>query len=217
MTIKKSKAIYEIEEKMQDLAEGSLRCKVLECTKNFKFSWIQLGQFLVTVYNDKRYKEWGYSTFEFYCKKEVGIRKETALKLLRSYYFLEKEEPELLKEDYLKDTSAGQVPLLDAINTLRLAKQNRNINEEGYNKLKNQVLTEGRDEQEAKKSFRSLLESFREDEPEVAREKRRIAVVKRMVSTLNSLKIEVEVSKLLSPQLVNSLDVIIKKIEKELA
>ncbi|MFH0840129.1 MAG: hypothetical protein V1883_03840, partial [Candidatus Omnitrophota bacterium] len=81
----RTKSIEKIEQKMQDMDENSLRYQILEKVKNFKISWISLGQALYSVWKDKLYKEWGYMTFEAYTAKEIGIKKQTAMKLLRSY------------------------------------------------------------------------------------------------------------------------------------
>jgi hypothetical protein len=94
----KSKSLESIEEKMSKIEPGSYRYKVLEQARNFKTSWIGLGQTLYSVHKDRMFKEWGYSTFEIYCKTEVGIHQQTAAKLLHSYYFLEKNESGFLKE-----------------------------------------------------------------------------------------------------------------------
>ena len=42
----KSKSLEKIEQKMQDMDENSLRYQVLQKVKNFKTSWILLGQAL---------------------------------------------------------------------------------------------------------------------------------------------------------------------------
>ncbi|MFH1381247.1 MAG: hypothetical protein ABIH57_03655, partial [Candidatus Omnitrophota bacterium] len=84
MTEIKTKAIERIETKMENMDGDSVRYLVLNSAKAFKKSWITLGQALYTVWKDKLYKNWGYNTFEAYTTKETGIRKQTALKLLRS-------------------------------------------------------------------------------------------------------------------------------------
>src|SRR4030042_972155 len=117
----KTRSLQEIEQRMQGVDQSSLRYKVLESVKNFKTSWIELGQALYSVWKDKLYKEWGYSTFEAYTAKEIGIKKTTAMKLLRSYYFLEKEEPAYLEKDYAEAGKVASIPSYDAVNVLRLA------------------------------------------------------------------------------------------------
>ena len=76
-----------------DAGKDALRNKTLDAAKRHKASWIELGQYLYAIYKDKYYKDWGYLTFEAYCGKEINVKLSTASKLLKSYDFLEKEEP----------------------------------------------------------------------------------------------------------------------------
>lgn len=135
MEAHKTKSLEAIENKMASLEEGSLRYHVLESARNFKSSWIGLGCSLYTVLKDKLYKEWGFATFESYTAKEVGIKKITAMKLLRSYYFLEKEEPAYLKGDYGNTANTAKLPTYEAVDLLRKAKNKKDIDKEDYSKL----------------------------------------------------------------------------------
>ena len=121
----KTKSLKNIEEKMEGLDSGSLRYHILESAKNFKCSWIELGRSLYSVYKDKMYKEWGYVNFDVYVSREIGIRKQTALKLLKSYYFLEKEEPQYLKADFTQAQEPAQIPSYEAVDVLRQAKNKK--------------------------------------------------------------------------------------------
>src|SRR5258707_896036 len=116
MAMQKTKSIQEIEERMQSLAPESVRYKVLDSARSFKSSWIALGQYLFTVYKDKLYKDWGYLTFEAYCGKEIGVRQATAVKLLKSYSFLEKEEPAFLRREALEERKPSQIPSYESVN-----------------------------------------------------------------------------------------------------
>jgi len=82
---------------MSSLDAESMRYHVLESAKNFKNILDRAGRSLYSVWKDKLYKDWGFSTFDIYTVKRLVIKKPTAMKLLRSYYFLEKEEPAYLK------------------------------------------------------------------------------------------------------------------------
>ena len=79
MTKFNTRTIENIEKKMEDLEEGSMRHKVLSGAKLFKTSWFELGQALYSVWRDRMYKQWGYETFDAYASKEIGIRKNTAM------------------------------------------------------------------------------------------------------------------------------------------
>src|SRR4051812_43890779 len=104
----------------EKIASGSLREKTLETAKRHKASWIQLGQFLYTIYKDKHYKDWGFLTFETYVGKELHLKQTTAVKLLKSYYFLEKEEPKILERANAEDPDE-LLPSYESVNVLRLA------------------------------------------------------------------------------------------------
>ena len=79
--IKKPKSLNRIEDKLETLDEASYRFKVLNACRQFKTSWIQLGQSLFAVQRDKLFRSWDFLTFEGYCQKELSIRQATAAKL----------------------------------------------------------------------------------------------------------------------------------------
>ncbi|MBU1998209.1 MAG: hypothetical protein KKE64_01795, partial [Candidatus Omnitrophica bacterium] len=164
-----SRTLRNIEAKIDSLEEGSVRYQVLQNAKNFKTSWVELGRSLYTVHRDKLYKEWGYSVFENYASKEIGIKKDTAMKLLRSYYFLEKEEPDYLKEDFVRQAQTASVPNYESVNLLRLAKNKKALDETDYKEFRKQVFEKGKDARELKKDLTAIIRQRLELEPEEAR------------------------------------------------
>ena len=212
----KTKSLEKIEHKMEAMDKDSLRYKILESAKNFKTSWLELGRALYSVWKDKLYKDWGYNNFDAYTSREIGIRKQTALKLLRSYYFLEKEEPGYLKTDYTESAKPASLPDYEAIDVLRLAKNKKSLDEEDYDDLKRSVFEKGKDVREVKKDLVSLIRLREELEPEEAREKKKTAQVKRLVSILKTLKNEIELSKTLPQSLIKDLNNLINKLEPEI-
>lgn len=136
MTKLSTKSLENIDRKMESVDEESVRYRILKSAKNFKTSWIDLGQSLYAAWKDKLYKGWGYMTFEAYTQKEIGIKKPTALKLLKSYYFLEREEPDQLRKEASEDGSAASAPSYEAVNLLRLAKDSKKIDGADYAALK---------------------------------------------------------------------------------
>lgn len=212
----KTKSLSAIEEKMAGVDEGSLRYKILSSAKSFKTSWIDLGQSLYSVWKDKLFKEWGFMTFDTYTSKEIGIRKNTALKLLKTYYFLEKEEPHLLSKGYVDTRDASEVPSYEAVDVLRLAKKKQLLDESDYRKFKNDVLVKGRDAREVKKDLTALIKQREELEPDEARKKKREATIKRLLTTLRSLKTEIEVTKVLPSDVLKQTKALIDRIEAEI-
>ncbi len=212
----KSKSLKNIEQKMEDMDENSLRYHVLESAKSFKTSWVSLGRALYTVYKDKLYKNWGFNTIEGYSLKEIGIKKPTVMKLLRSYYFLEKEEPQYLTDEYTKTTDAAVVPSYESIDLLRKVKDNKVLDEKDYADIKKSIFEKGRDVQAVKKDLTTLIKQRKDINPEEEHEKQRIITVKRFLSTLKSMKKEIEITKLLPPALLKETESLIKKLEEEL-
>ncbi len=212
----KTKSLSAIEEKMADVDEGSLRYKILSSAKSFKTSWIDLGQSLYSVWKDKLFKDWGFLTFDAYTSKEIGIRKNTALKLLKTYYFLEKEEPHLLNKGYVETKDASEVPSYEAIDVLRLAKKKQVLDEEDYKRFRKDVLEKGKDAREVKKDLSTLIRQREELEPDEARKKRREATIKRLLTTLRSLRMEIEVTKVLPSDVLKQMKMLIDRIEAQI-
>ncbi len=201
---------------MENLDKNSLRYQILENAKNFKTSWIELGRSLYTVFKDKLYKEWGYGSFDIYVSREIGIRKQTAMKLLRSYYFLEKEEPLYLKPDYIQSADTAAIPNYESVDLLRRAKYKPALDDNDYAALKKDVFEKGRDAAAIKKDLTSLIRQREEFQPEEARKRKRAIVVHRLLSTLKSLRKEIEISKLLPAGLIKETTALINKLEEEI-
>ena len=208
--------VQNIEEKMKRLDENSLRYHILESAKSFKTSWIELGRSLYSVWKDRLYKDWGYGTMDAYTGKEIGIRKQTAMKLLKSYYFLEKEEPQYLKQG-VSDSEAANMPSYESIDVLRLAKSKKNLDEEDYSSLKKGIFENGKDAREAKKDLTAMIRQRQELDPEEAYQKKRLATARRFLGTLKALKQELEISKLLPAAIIKEAASLIKKLEDELS
>jgi hypothetical protein len=213
----KTKSLERLEEKMGGIEEDSIRYRVLQSAKNFKTSWIDLGQALYSVWKDKAYKEWGYITFDAYTQKEIGIKKPTAMKLLKSYYFLEKEEPAYLAKENSEAQPVASAPSFESVNLLRLAKDKNAIDREDYQRFKKDVLELGKDPGQFKKDLTSLMREREELDPDQARQKRKAASVKRLISTLKTLKTDIETQKFLPISLVKEVSLLINKLESEIA
>lgn len=212
-----TKTLEKIENRMLDIEEGSIRHRILQSAKSFKTSWIELGQSLYAAWKDRLYKEWGYITFDAYVAREIGIRKQTALKLLKSYCFLEKEEPSFLKKDHTDPASASKIPTYESVNVLRQAKGKKSVDEKDYERLKKEVLEMGRDDRDVKKDLTALIRERKEADPEEARENRRRASVKRLLGTLKALRAELEASKMLPAGILKETSGLISKIESQMS
>lgn len=215
--MRKAKGLAEIEARMEKIPEGTFRREVLSVVKEFKTNWIKLGQCLYTVKKDKLYKDWGFMTFEAYCAGEIGIKRATAVKLLNSYYFLEHEEPELLRAYGADDTPVSRIPHYESVNALRLAKRSDKLSESDYASLKRLAIDEGREPKDVGKELRSILLASRgEEDPSEARRKRRRAAITRMVSALNNFKKEAEAAKLLPQKVMRDIERLVSELKEQI-
>lgn len=205
-----SKAIKQLEERMSGITPGTLRYEALEAAKRFKSSWIALGRVLWAVWKEKKFREWGYLTFDAYCAKEIGIRSATAKKLLHSYYFLEQEEPSFLKK--IAEESPSRLPHADAVNVLRLLSKQKGALPNGYQELRHKVLERGLEAPQARQEVRMLLQEAQPD-PAAARAERQKAILRRMVGTLKSMKIEMEADRVVPQKLLDQVSTLIKSLE----
>jgi len=213
MDVRRTKALDRLDQRMEHTEKGSLRHDVLQRAKEFKVSWIELGRSLYAVWKEKLHKNWGYLTFDAYTAGEIGIRNQTALKLLRSYVFLEREKASYLKEDYPGSTAAAVVPGYESIDLLRRAKEGKKLEEGDYARIKKEVFENGKDPRELKKEITELIRQREELDPAEARDRKRRAFVNRIIGTLKSLRRDGEVLKLLPASLFPEIDKLIDELE----
>lgn len=204
-----------MEEKLKDLEPSSIRYQALDSAKSFKTSWITLGQILYTVWKDKLFRDWGYSDLDAYTSKEIGIRKQTALKLLRSYSFLEAEEPRYVQSEYNERAETSSIPSYEAVDVLRQARK-KDLDRGDYAKIRKYVLEDGKDARDVKKDLTDMMKQREELDPEEARREKREKVLKRFVSSLRSISKEIRVSRLLPDKIAKEAEKVIEMIEGEL-
>jgi hypothetical protein len=215
MEIKKTKGIENLEKKMEAAGADAMRYSVLKNAKEFKTSWIDLGQALYTVWTDKLYKDWGYRQFDTYTSKEIGIRKETAVKLLKSYSFLEKKEPRYLDEEYRKNKETASVPTYEAVDVLRMADSRKDIERSDYAKIRKYVLEEGKDARDVKKNLTRIIREKEELDPQGLMEKKSVTLLKRLLGALKAVRTELKGTNVISQTILKDTDSLIQSLEKE--
>jgi len=202
---------------LQDQVDaGALREKAQEVAKRHKASWVELGQYLYAIYHDKHYRGWGYLNFETYCMKELRIKQQTAVKLLKSYYFLEQEKPELTKPADGEGKTKAFVPDYEAVNLLRLAKNNKKLKESDYQELSSSVLEGGRGPKDVRSQMKAILSEQDERTPDEIRQERRQAAIKRLLTVLNHAKTEFSNAKFVPAYLVKQISDLTEKLEDQL-
>ncbi len=202
--------------KRPDVPSELLRSQIRKHSKSFKTSWVNLGQALYSVWKDKIFYVWGYDKFEYYVEQEVGLPKQLSLKLLKSYFFLEQEEPDYLKREFNEARDASKVPGYEAVNVLRLAKQRKDLLKDDYLKLKRAVFDKGKNASLVRQDLMAILRERKAIDPEAERDKRNELAIRKLVNALNSFKMDMEVLKLISDDIVDEAKQLMIKLEKQL-
>lgn len=198
------------------MGNDELREKTVAVAKSHKASWIQLGQYLHMIYKDKFFKDWGYLSFETYCRKELTIKETTAAKLLKSYHFLEKEEPMIVKADYPRDTEPKGIPDYEAVNLLRLAKDNKKLTTEDFADIRQSVIEGGKEAKEVRAQMKRILESREDKDPAEVRKQRRNAAIKRLITILSNTKKELDSEGLIPDYLVKQISELTEKLKDQI-
>ena len=163
MTRSRSKAEVEMENLLGTLDPSSERFRVLAAARDFKASWVMLGEILTTVRDSNAYKGWGYVNFEAYARRELRLRSDTASKLTRSYSFLKEHEPQALQTRQEKD-----LPPLDVVDLLTRARDRAKVSDEDVQAIREEVFEDG-----ANPTRHAVVKRFREIDPDAFRGKPR--------------------------------------------
>ncbi len=191
---------------------AALRGLIVDHCKTFKTAWLKLGQTLYPVWKDKMFYAWGFEKFEYYAREELGLKKEVALRLLKTYFFIEQREPAYLDEGFAGGREAVRVPGCDEINVLRLASAKRELKREDYQKLKKAVFEQGRDASLVRKDLVALMRERKEIDPDEERQERCEAAVRRLATALKTFSRDMEALKLASPELLEDAKALLQKL-----
>jgi hypothetical protein len=128
---------------------GSLRHNLLLTAQRFKSIWFEFGALLVRARDEASYEEWGYPTFEDYCRKELRIRRQTAFKLTRSYSFLSRHEPKAA----LSQEMSRRAPRFEVVEVLAEAEERGKLSPEEYKEIRDSIWSSDKPVSELKREF----------------------------------------------------------------
>ncbi|MBF0504639.1 MAG: hypothetical protein HQL14_06000 [Candidatus Omnitrophica bacterium] len=193
----------------------NLRIHIASHAKNFKLSWVQLGQGLYAVWRDKLYSAWGFEKFEDFCVRELGIKKPLALKLVKTYFFVEQDEPVYLKKEFSESREVSVIPGYEGLDVLRRARGHKELTREDYTKLRKDIFEKGRDASLVRKDLTVMIKERKKIDPDEARQERRDQSVRRLVAALKSFKKDMETLKLVQPGIIEEAESLLKRLEEE--
>jgi hypothetical protein len=202
-----------MEKKKTDISAEALRLELAEYAKDFKVSWVHLGQGLYSVHRDKLYHAWGFEKFEDYVIRELGLKKPLALKLVKTYFFVEQEEPAYLKKEFSEAREASVVPNYEGLDVLRLARRRNEITKDDYAKLRKDIFDKGRDASLVKKDLTAIIKERKQVDPDEEREKRNQASIKKFLGALKIFTHDMGSLKLVEADIVEEAEGLLKKLE----
>jgi hypothetical protein len=136
------------------------RAEVRAAARAFKSSWTGLARVLTRVRDEGLWREWGFPSFEGYCAKEIHIRKETALKLTRSWTFLHRHERDW---DASQPGQARPAPAFEVVEVLADAEERGTLDAEEYRRIRDSIWDSERPVAAVR---RELLDRFPRPAPE---------------------------------------------------
>lgn len=196
--------------------DDTLRAEIIALSKDFKRAWVSLGRHLYAVYQDKLYRNWGFEKFENYIEGEVGLKKSLATKLLRSYLFLEQDEPQYLDAEFTNEREATKVPGYEEINFLRLAKYKKDVKKDDYAKIRRDVFEKGKDVTTMRKDLTALMKERKQVDPDEERDERLQSSIRKMVHSLKTFQKDMEALQLIPADILEDATALLVRLEGEL-
>ncbi len=191
----------------------NLRAHIAQHAKDFKLSWVALGQGLYSVWRDKLYQSWEFDKFEDYVIRELGLKKPLALKLVKTYFFVEQDEPVYLKKEFAEAREVAVIPGIESLDVLRMARSHKELNREDYTKLRKDIFEKGKEASLVRKDLTAIIKERKKVDPEQAREARHEQSVRRLVTALRVFKKDMETLKLAEPDIVQEADELLERLE----
>ena len=192
-----------------------LRARILRHAKDFKTAWVALGQAFFTVYDDKLYHVWGHESFDEYVEKELGLPKSFAIKLVKTYAFVEQEEPVYLTKNFCEETDPSLLPGFETLDVLRRARKTKELTKQDYIKIRRDVFEKGKDALEVRKDLTVLIKERKQLDPEKEREKRKETSLRKFLTAIKSFQKDMEALKLVPADIVKEAATLMKRIEQE--
>lgn len=196
--------------------KDDLRDFTLNLAKNFKTSWLGLGQALSTVWEDKRFYQWGFDKFEEYTEKELGINKSACMKLIKSYDFISDNEAQYLQKDFFESREANLIPGCDEINFLRLAKSKKELENEDYKRLREEVFNKGKTLGEVRKDLSTIMKERKVVDSDEVRAHRTISSIRKVIESLSAFEKDMDTLKLIPENVIQEALHLKEKLQEHL-
>jgi len=136
-----------------------------------------------------------------------------ALKLVKTYFFVEQDEPVYLKKEFSETRETANIPSYEGLDVLRLARTRKELTREDYTKLRKDIFEKGKEASIVRKDLTAIIKERKKIDPEQAREARHEQSVRRLVAALRSFKKDMETLKLVEPGIIEEAEGLLKRLE----
>lgn len=173
-----------LQKKALEAPPGSFRQTVVLAARRFKSSWVELGKLLVKVRNEALFEDWGYPSFEAYCLAELRIRKQTAEKLVRSFSFLDKHEPERMERPQVVE----EAPAFEVVEVLAQAEDRGQLSASEYKSIRDAIWNPEKPTSELRRELTERFPAPESSTSDLASLKRLWGLSKRLAAELHAHK-----------------------------
>lgn len=136
-----TKTDRKLEDKMLAVANDPERSLVIARARTFKRSWLELGEALTQVLEKGSWENWGYGSFDAYCKKELQITPGTAAKLTGSFRFLKSSAPAIIERSH--DDAQAPIPDVKTVDFVQRAEERGAADENTMAEIRRMAFDEG--------------------------------------------------------------------------
>jgi hypothetical protein len=135
------------------------------------------------------------------------------MKLLKTYFFVEQDEPVYLKKEFTESRETVNIPGYEGLDVLRLARAHKELTRDDYTKLRKDIFEKGKEASSVRKDLTAIIKERKHIDPQQAREARLDTSVRRLAAALRSFKKDMETLKLADPDIIEEAEELLKRLE----
>jgi len=157
---------------MEEISREQIKLQSAE----FKKNWIEFAKVLSLISQSKIYESWGYQNIYQYATKELRVKKETVIKLLSSFQYI--EDKNMPPQNY------DDLPSLDSLAALQKLKEKYHNKKEQFENLEKEVFEKNLSPSTI---YRYADEFLDDDDQDKTLTNQKIRVAKNLLDRLESL------------------------------
>src|SRR4029077_19366460 len=135
--------------------------------------------------------------------------------LVKTYFFVEQDEPVYLKKEFAEARNSSAIPGYESLDVLRLARSKKELTRDDYTKLRKDIFEKGKEASLVRKDLTAIIKERKKIDPEQAREDRQNTSVRRLVAALRSFSKDMATLKLVEPDIIEEAEGLLNRLEAQ--